>query len=90
VTYLNSKRSYPVNFSGMLYAHFCLNKARKYPSDEARRRFAEDLKLLNLLPQNINPDGVKSSKVLQRGLDDLSEDEFTEILKILERALIGK
>jgi hypothetical protein len=79
-----------VSFSGMLYAHFGSNEVDKYPSDEVRRRFVEDLKRLNLLPQDINPDEVKSGRVLKRKLDDLSEEEFTELLKILERTLISK
>ena len=79
-----------VYFSGRLYAHFGSKEVRKYPSDEVRRRFVEDLKRLNLLPQDINPDEVKSGKYLERKLDDLSEEEFTELLKILERTLISK
>jgi hypothetical protein len=74
----------------MLYAHFGSKEVDKYPSDEARRRFVEDLKRLNLLPQDINPDEVKSGRVLDRGLDDLSEEEFTDLPKILERTLISK
>jgi hypothetical protein len=74
----------------MLYAHFGSNEVGKYPSDEARRRFVEDLKRLNLLPQDMNPDEVKSGRVLKRKLDDLSEEEFTDLLEILERTLISK
>jgi hypothetical protein len=74
----------------MLYAHFGSNEVDKYPSDEVRRRFVEDLKRLNLLPQDMNPDEVKSGRVLKRKLDDLSEEEFTDLLEILERTLISK
>ncbi len=75
---------------GTLYAYFGLNEARKYPTDEVRRGFVEDLKRLNLLPQNINPDEVESGRILRRRLDDLSEEEFTELLKSLERNLVSK
>lgn len=82
------KKVLAVTFDGSLYAHFGLNEAKKYPTDEARRRFVEDLKRLNLLPQNINPDEVKSGKILERRLDDLTDDEFKEFLNSLESNLI--
>jgi hypothetical protein len=77
-------------FDGTLYAYFGLSEAKKYPTEEVRRGFVDDLKRLNLLPQNINPDEVKSGKILERRLDDLTDDEFTELLKSLERSLISK
>jgi hypothetical protein len=78
-----------VSFDGTLYAHFGLIEAKKYPTDDVRRRFVEDLKRLNLLPQNINPDEVKSGRWLERRLDDLTDDEYTEFLNSLERNLIA-
>lgn len=82
------KKVLAVTLHGPLYAYFGLSERWRYPTDEARRRFVEDLKRLNLLPQNINPDEVKSGKNLQRRLDDLTDEEFTEFLNSLERNLI--
>jgi hypothetical protein len=78
-----------VSFEGSLYAYFGFKEAKKYPTDEARQRLVEDLKRLNLLPQNINPDEIESAKNLQRRLDDLTDEEFTEFLNSLERNLLS-
>jgi len=75
---------------GRLYAYFGLIEAKKYPTEEARKGFINDLKRLNLSPQNIDPDEVKSGRFLERGLTDLTDDEFNEFLKILERNLVSK
>jgi hypothetical protein len=77
-----------VSLNGTLYAYFGLSEGWRYPTDEAHRRFVEDLKRLNLLPQNINPDKVKSGKNLQKRLDNLTDEEFSEFLNSLERNLI--
>jgi hypothetical protein len=79
-----------VLLDGTLYAYFGLIEAKKYPTEEARKGFIDDLKRLNLLPQNINLDEVKSGRFLERRLTDLTDDEFNEFLKILERDLVSK
>jgi hypothetical protein len=79
-----------ISFDGTLYAYFGLSEVKKYPAEEVRRRFVNDLKRLNLLPANINPDEVKSGRILERRLDEFTDDEFTELLKSLECNLISK
>jgi hypothetical protein len=79
-----------ISLDGSIYAFFGLIEAKKYPTKEARKDFIDDLKRLNLLPQNINPDEVKSGRFLERRLTDLTDDEFNEFLKILERNLVSK
>lgn len=76
-----------ISFNGSLYAFFGLNEAKKYPTNETRQRFVNDLKRLNLLPQDMNPDDVKSGKILEKRLDELTDSEFAELLKSLERDL---
>jgi hypothetical protein len=79
-----------ISFDGMIYAFFGVNEAKKYPADEVRRRFVDDLKRLSLLPQDVSPDEVMSGRFLKRRLDELSDDEFAELLKSLERNLTVK
>lgn len=76
-----------ISFNGNLYAYFGLNEAKKYPKDEMRQRFVDDLKRLNFLSQNTNPDDVKSGKNLEKRLDELTDSEFAELLEILAHDL---
>ena len=80
-------KAFSVSLNGILYAYFGLNEVKKYPTNEARQRFINDLKRLNLLPQDINPADVKSGKILEKRLDELTDSEFAELLKSLERDL---
>jgi hypothetical protein len=79
---------FSISFNGSLYAFFGLNEAKKYPTNETRQRFVNDLKRLNLLSQDINLDDIKSGKILEKRLDELTDSEFADLLKSLERDLI--
>jgi len=80
-------KAFSISLNGILYAFFGLNEVKKYPTNEARQRFVNDLKRLNLLPQDINPDDVKSGKILEKRLGELTDSEIAELLKSLERDL---
>ena len=62
---------------------------RKFPSNEDRYRFVENLKALGLLPKDVNPDDVKSGKILTKRLNDLTGDEFTQLITLIQEMLTG-
>ncbi len=74
---------------GNLYASFGTIERGKYSSDESRYKFVEDLKALGLLPQDTNPDDVRSGRNLSKKLKQLTEEEFDKLLELLERHLMA-
>ena len=74
---------------GSIYAFFGVNEIRKFPSNEDRYRFVENLKALGLLPKDINPDDVKSGKILTKRLNDLTDNEFTRLITLVQEMLTG-
>ena len=72
---------------GNIYAFFGINEVRKFPSNEDRYRFVEKLKALKLLPKDINPDDVKSGRILTKRLNDLTDDEFTQLITLIQEIL---
>lgn len=82
------ERVLSIGFDGSMYAFFGLNELRKYPTKEARDNFVQDLKRLNLLQQDLNPDDIKSGKILERKLSELTDNEFEELLRSIEHNLL--
>jgi len=74
---------------GSIYAYFGENERGKYPSDVSRYEFVKDLKALDLLPQDVNPDDVRSGRNLTKRLNQLTEEEFDKLLGLLERHLMA-
>ena len=74
---------------GSIYAFFGINEMKKFPSNEDRYRFVEKLKALGLLPKDINPDDVKSGKNLAKRLNDLTDNEFTQLINVIQEVLSG-
>ena len=72
---------------GNIYAFLGVNEIRKFPSNEDRCRFVEKLKALGLLPKNINPDDIKSGKILTKRLNDITDDEFTQLINLIQEVL---
>ena len=70
-----------------IYAFFGVNEIRKFPSNEDRYQFVEKLKALGLLPKDINPDDIKSGKILTKRLNDLTDDEFTQLVNLIQEVL---
>jgi len=75
------------DINGSIYAFFGVNEIRKFPSNEDRYRFVEKLKALGLLPKDINPDDIKSGKILTKRLNDLRDDEFTQLINLIQEVL---
>ncbi len=80
-------RLFGVTAEGNMYAYIGKTEQAKYPSEKNRYDFVNDLKTLKLLPQNQNPDEVKSGRNLIKKLGQLNEEEFEKLLDILRRHL---
>lgn len=70
---------------GNIYAFFGINEVRKFLSNEDRYKFAEELKALNLLPKDLNPDDVKSGRNLTKRLNALTDNEFSGLITLIEK-----
>jgi hypothetical protein len=80
-------RVFSVTMNGALYAYFGTFESEKFPTRDSQRAFVEGLKSLSLLPQDIDPDEVKSGRFLTRRLNEMTEDEFRGLLEVLRKYL---
>lgn len=74
-----------IDIQGNIYAFFGINEIRKFRSNEDRYRFVENLKALNLLPKDINPNDVKSGRFLMKRLNELTDNDFIKLLAMIEK-----
>ena len=77
------------DIQGNVYAFFGINEIRKFPSNEERCNFVKELKALNLLPRDLDPDKVKSGRNLIKRLNFLTNDEFSKFITLIERLTIN-
>lgn len=82
----NGKRMISFSPDGSIYPYLNYSNDEGYLGGiEGREQYVIDLKALNLLDQTLNLADVVSGRTATRKLQDLDDDEYSQLLSILEK-----
>ncbi|MCE4608962.1 MAG: hypothetical protein F7C36_01095 [Desulfurococcales archaeon] len=86
----NGRLKLSVSFNGSIHAYIGKKSLSRYSSEDSWKNFVEDLKELGLLPRDfIKNIDKRESTDLSKKLDQLSDEEYLQFKKILEKHLRG-